>query len=90
MKKIKATIYNVDGSQEPLELPSKNRLEALQKIVGGYIEIIHINGNDVVLNEEGKLIGLPYNPWSKFITLNSVLRYEPLCGNVVVINGKLL
>lgn len=39
-----------------------NTLEALQKAVGGYIETVSIF-TDVTLicNEEGRLMGLPYN-----------------------------
>ena len=40
----------------------ENKLSVLQNIVGGYIETVFI-GNDIILicNEEGKLMGLPYN-----------------------------
>lgn len=40
----------------------ENTLQALQKLVGGYIETVTLH-NDVVLicNEEGKLQGLPQN-----------------------------
>lgn len=45
---------------ESIDIP--NTLEALQKEVEGYIEVVPI-GNDAVIicNEEGRLIGLPYN-----------------------------
>ncbi len=37
-------------------------LKTYQNIVGGYIEIVHIDGDILlVCNEEGKLEGLPYN-----------------------------
>lgn len=37
-------------------------LEELQKVVGGYIEIINLcNDQIMVVNEEGKLEDLPYN-----------------------------
>jgi hypothetical protein len=40
----------------------KNDLKILQDIVGGYIEVISI-GNDILMicNEEGKFLELPYN-----------------------------
>ena len=50
-----------------LEYKSKNgtdfQLEELQTIVGGYIEILHSRGDDtiMVINEEGKIQGLPEN-----------------------------
>lgn len=37
-------------------------LEAMQSIVGGYIEIVGFTeGNVIVCNEEGRLLGLPEN-----------------------------
>lgn len=40
----------------------ENTLEAFQKIVGGYIETFTIATDcTIVCNEEGLLIGLPYN-----------------------------
>ncbi len=38
-----------------------NTLEAKQKIVGGYIEVIRMDGFDIIINEEGKLIDLEPN-----------------------------
>lgn len=39
-----------------------NDLEPLQKLVGGYIETVTISTDLVVIcNEEGRLMGLPYN-----------------------------
>lgn len=51
-----------NGTFEQREI--KNTLEALQKVVGGWIEIPYLShkfaeeGIDVIINEEGKLIGL--------------------------------
>lgn len=38
-----------------------NRLEALQANVGGYIEVVPHGNAVVICNEEGRLLGLPYN-----------------------------
>ena len=38
-----------------------NTLEAMQEIVGGYIETITFPGFVIVCNEEGKIRGLPEN-----------------------------
>jgi hypothetical protein len=56
---------------EPMKKPYKktipNTLEAQQELVGGYIEIIRMGNTEsggsiaITLNEEGKLMGLPYN-----------------------------
>ncbi len=45
---------------EQIDIP--NTLEALQEEVEGYIEAIPIGDDAVIIcNEEGRLIGLPYN-----------------------------
>jgi len=64
-----ATLFKPDGSQ--CEVEPKNgtdfKLEELQEFVGGYIEIVHPQdrrrqrGRILVVNEEGKLLGLPVN-----------------------------
>ena len=57
-------IYKTNGGVT--EISPKNRtyytLEELKEIVGGYIEIIHLTENKImVINDEGKLINLPHN-----------------------------
>lgn len=52
----------VKPNEEPVAEVIPNTLEALQKIVGGYIEMIPIRGKFyLVCNEEGKILGLPPN-----------------------------
>jgi Domain of unknown function (DUF3846) len=56
---------------EPMKKPYKkmipNQLEEFQRIVGGWIEIVTIGRTEtggamaITLNEEGKIIGLPFN-----------------------------
>lgn len=47
------------GNPTPYVKEIPNTLEAMQEIVGGYIECIHYEGFDLFCNEEGKLQGLP-------------------------------
>lgn len=101
MKEIHATLYKVDGSKEPLILTAKTRLETLQKLVGGYIEVIHIVNliaslkgdklavKDLVINEEGKLLNLPINPWSRHVALNSEWQFEDFRGDIILVEGRL-
>ena len=59
-KNIRVVI--VEPLREPREAYIENELHTLQKNVGGYIECISLaDGIDLVLNEEGKLIGLKPN-----------------------------
>ena len=94
MEKIKATLYKTDGSKEPLVLSPRTRLKTLQKLVGGLIEVIHIidhkkaeegdftSGKDLVINEEGLLLDLPVNPWSRNLGFNSLWEDELFRGDI--------
>ena len=66
--------------------PNVYSLSQLQGIVGGYIEVITTpSGLEMVLNEEGKLNGLPLNEkatmmsglWPRDVIVGSVLLCEP-------------
>jgi len=66
MEKNKIRAIIVEPSKEPAVCLIENSLKELQKIVGGYIEIVGpeiINDKEIVIicNEEGKLLGLPPN-----------------------------
>lgn len=101
MKQLNATLYKADGSKESFVLDTKTSLETLQKLVGGYIEVIHIVdaieslkqgepvGKDLVINEEGRLLNLPFNPWSYSIGKNSIWQDEIFFGDVILIDGRL-
>ena len=54
-------IYKAPG-KAPEIIEIENTLEALQKKVGGYIEVVTMAKNArIICNEEGRLRGLPYN-----------------------------
>ncbi len=83
-----------DGSKESFLIPTdgeEGRLEKLQELVGGYIEMITVCGVQVIFNEEGLIKRLDPNPWTPTtITENrggkKVTRTIPqLVGNVVMI-----
>lgn len=87
MVTIMAKVILTDGRE--IAVKPKNgtdfSLEELQEVVGGYIEIIYVKGNDImVLNEEGKLIGLPINDKV------SELAGELIVGNVLVCDTKMV
>jgi hypothetical protein len=101
MKTIKATLYKTDGSQEPLEIDPKKSLETLQALVGGLIQIIPIiplkeqrmgiltNAKDLVINEEGRLLELPPNPFSFLVSRGSIWEIDTFMGDIVLIDGRL-
>lgn len=49
--------------EAPEMMTISNTLEAMQEVVGGYIQVVTPWGGDIVLvcNEEGKLLGMPAN-----------------------------
>ena len=58
-----ATLYKTDGTRSIVK-PNNGRdfsLEELKKFVGGYIEIVYLDDSLMVVNEEGKLMGLELN-----------------------------
>ena len=58
-------------------------LEELQSTVGGFIEIVTTYDNRwMVINEEGKLNGLPYNPAATERYINGVV--DPIVGVALV------
>lgn len=64
VEKAMATIFHTDGSREKVSPANGSdfRLEEMQRMVGGIIEIVYFDDNTVmVVNEEGKLLGLPLN-----------------------------
>jgi hypothetical protein len=79
------TVYPCDGGKPTVSTSTKGwALEQLQHAVGGYIEIVPAYyykdagqampfRPTVYVNEEGRLLGLPRNPW-----------FPLLVGNVLV------
>ena len=64
----------------------ENTLEALQKAVGGYIETVRLRVDNAVMivNEEGLLLGLPYN------TIASGFAGQSIVGTAIIVgvNGE--
>ena len=71
-------------------------LEELQKLVDGYIEVHEINDVQLVLNEDGKLMGLPINTEAmeyvqkefNLHTKTGGFKVAELVGNVIILKGK--
>jgi hypothetical protein len=79
-----------DGTAKPVE-PANGReftLEEMQEYVGGYIELVTVNDLNggrmvIVLNEEGKLDGLPYNLLATLVYGNPM---DVIVGDVLFCN----
>lgn len=91
-KKIRVVVKNAGQPAEEKEI--ENSLEALQEIVGGYIEItstLKLRGIDVVCNEEGKFMDLlPNIHWNEgdVIFGNVVFLAHNEEGDAISLNTK--
>ena len=82
-----AKIIKTDGTIEDVKLDKENKLKHLQKLVGGFIEILHMDdGRKLIVNEEGFIKGLEDNPKATQVARTFAPKY--LCmgikGNAVV------
>ena len=75
-----AKIIKANG--EVIETEPKNgkyfQLEELRDVVKGYIEIVRLRDGFMIVNEEGKLMGLPIN------TKATEMAHETIVGDVLV------
>lgn len=70
------------------------QLEELSKFVGGYIEVLHPTspkeGAVMVINEEGKLLGLPKNPVATQLWHDRALLGDYIVGDVLLCHADQL
>jgi hypothetical protein len=90
---MKARIYKADGTI--IETAPANgtdfQLEELQKIVGGYIEIVSLLDNEImVINEEGKLTDLPVNENATELYNEVDGFYDYIVGDVLVCDSSMV
>lgn len=82
-----ATLYRTNGTQEEV-LPKNGEsfdLKEMQTFVGGYIEIVESPDERlIVLNEEGKLQGLPLNRAATAIYANP---HDFIVGDALVVEA---
>jgi len=92
IQNMRPSIIKTDGTS--IDYAPQNgtdfTLEELQKAVGGYIEIIQISSTQImVLNEEGKLKGLPFNRNASLIFAMAGIR-QVAVGDVVVCGTEMV
>ena len=78
-------VIKIEVGREPQMTEMKNTLKAFQEAVGGYIETVTLErtGLVVIVNEEGKVMGLPING---MLHIGRLLG-EPLAGPVLVVRA---
>lgn len=86
-----AKIYKTNG--EIIETEPKNgidfSLEELQGVVGGYVEIVYLSKELImVLNEEGKISELPFNELATELYQDSISIHDYIVGDVLVCDKK--
>ena len=82
-----ALIYKANGERETVSPDNGKdfKLEQLQKIVGGYIDMLGIGGDEImVFNDEGKLMGLPYNQDATALFRKHYNTNDFIVGDVLV------
>jgi hypothetical protein len=84
-----ATILRVEGTQEVITPANGHwRLEELQTMVGGYIEILRtVDGKFLVIDEEGKLKKKPRNDQATRLYIYG--EHDAVCGTAVLVDTRL-
>ncbi len=78
-------IIKIEAGEQPCMIELENTLEEFQGAVGGYIEAVTLprTGLVVIVNEEGRLLGLPANGRMNI----GPLRGQTLVGPVLVVRA---
>lgn len=61
MKKSTVRVVVANPGSEPIVREIENSLEALQSLVGGYVEALNFDTMTIYINEEGRMRGMPFN-----------------------------
>lgn len=65
-------------------------LGELQDFVSGYIEVLDLGDQYMVLNEEGKLIGLPVNDKATEMLKGTAYEGDTIVGDVLVCGKEMV
>jgi len=89
--KASAIIIKSSGKVEEVTFKGKKpKLEELQGCVGGYIECVYLkDGKVLVVNEDGKMLGLPQNEKATSIIVEQG-RYDFIVGDALLIDYSYL
>lgn len=88
-----AILIEVTGDIKPVQPTNGEsfKLDEAQKMVGGYVEVIRLTNNQILLiNEEGKLEALGRNAYATQLALASRAIYpnDYIVGSVVLCNDQ--
>lgn len=81
----------IKATGEVIPVTPKNgtdfQLPELKEIVNGWIEIVYLQDNEqhmMVVNEEGKLMNLPFNKKATYLYINHTGCKDAIVGDVLV------
>ena len=85
------TLYYADGKIEKKTFQdSKVTLKELQDCVQGYIELVFLDNNQIlVVNEEGKINNLQFNPLATNLAMNTQTA-DYIVGNALLIDARFI
>ena len=86
-----AVVLRVDGSCEQVfpKQPPAFTLAELQGLVGGYLELVALaDGSFMLIDEQGKLKGLPYNEQATERARGCLLGGDCIVGAALVLSGQ--
>lgn len=77
----KLRVIKADGSETPIQVEKQPSLEDLISLVGGWLEYHKAqDGKDMLMDEDGRMKGLPANPKASdlagFTVLGTVIYFE--------------
>lgn len=74
----------LEPNKQPYTKTIANDLKSCQEIVGGYIEAVTLkDGSIMIVNEDGKIMGLPFCR-----DLNVIGHNDFIVGNAFICNGN--
>jgi hypothetical protein len=82
-----AKLYRVDGTIKKIEPQNGNTfsLEEMQNFVDGYIEVVNMGTKKfMIVNEEGKISGLPVNFMATELHKKQKGYHELIVGDVII------
>lgn len=84
-----AVIIKASGDVEFTDLTNGNsELDVLQQAVGGLVQPLDLSDKITMwCNDEGKIIGLPYNPIATHLFYQFLKSDDFICGDVIFTGG---
>lgn len=86
---MKGVIIRVDGTRETVDFTESTSYQTLRDAVGGLIQCVNLRSKhvDMWLHEEGKLIGLPQNPYATALWVEDYDYTDVMVGDVILTGG---